>query len=216
MKSEIVLIGAGGHAKTIVDTIERQGNYKIVGFVDKENIGNNIYRSYNVIGQDEDLEEIYNNGVKYAFISIGYMGDNDLRNQLYNKLKNIGYVLPVIIDDTAILAEDVRISEGSYVGRNAVINAEAYIGKMCIINTNAVIEHECIVGEFSHVAVGAVMCGRVKVGNNCMIGANATILQTREIGANTIIGAGTIVTKNIEDNIIYRNELLESYSFVKK
>lgn len=194
---KIILIGAGGHAKTIVDTIERQNLFEIAGFIDLERKGEKVYRTYEIVGSDEELEAFYIAGIHYAFVSIGYMGESTVRRKLYEKLKKTGFDLPVIIDKTAIVAEDVRLGEGTYIGRNAVLNAEAYIGKMCIINTAAVVEHESVVEDFSHIAVGAVLCGKTRVEQNVLIGANATLIQDIKIGKDSIIGAGSVVLQDI-------------------
>lgn len=198
---DIVLIGIGGHAKGIVDTIEEQNIFHIVGFIDK-NSDNKSYKGYEVIGDDDDLETIFlGNGVKNAFISIGYMGNSDVRAKLYEKLKKVGYHIPVIIDQSAAVAENTHIEEGTFIGKNAVVNADAQIGKMCIINDGAIIEHDCSVGDFSHVAVGAVVCGMSRIGEQSFVGANATVIQCVNVGNCVTIGAGSVVLSDIKDNI---------------
>lgn len=197
---DIVLIGIGGHAKGIVDTIERQKKYHVVGFIDK-NGKNKYYKKYKVIGDDSDLETIFRqHGVKNAFISIGYMGESDVRVEIYEKLKRIGYHLPVIIDQTAAVAENVHMEEGTFIGKNVVVNADAKIGRMCIINDGAIVEHDCSVGDFSHVAVGAVVCGMSRIGERSFVGANAAVIQCVEVGNHVTIGAGTVVLSDIKDN----------------
>lgn len=196
---KIILIGAGGHAKTVADTIERLGIYEIAGFVDVKPVGTHIYRTYSVIASDNDLHSLWARGIKNAFVCIGYVGNSEIRNNLYRKLKAIGYNLPVIIDTTAVVASDACIGDGTYVGRCAVINADAAVGKMCIINTGAVVEHECIVADYAHISVGTVLCGQVTVGEMTFIGANATIIQGLKIGSKCIVGAGSVVLKDINN-----------------
>lgn len=189
MMEDIIIVGYGGHAKSIADCIERQKIYRIAGYTDlKKNES-----SYHYLGSDEMLEEIYNNGIKKAVVGIGYMGNGNLREKLYDRLKKIGYILPVIIDPTAIISDTVKLSEGVFVGKGAIINVDAVVEKMAIINTRALIEHECYVGEYTHIAVGAVLCGQVKVGESCFVGANSTIIQQRKVDAYSIIPAGVTV-----------------------
>lgn len=195
----IILLGCGGHAKSIVDAIEAKGKFKIAGFIDRD-INSFSYRGYSVIGQDKDLQDIFNKGITHAFVCIGYMGNGNLRESLFSTLRTIGYKIPSIIDPSAILASDVQIGIGTYIGKNVVINSDAQIGNMCIINTATVIEHDCKIDNFTHVAVGCILCGNVTVGTACLIGANSTIIQEREIKDNCIIGAGSVITKNIESN----------------
>ena len=176
---EIVLVGFGGHAKSVIDSIEGMKAYKIAGYVDCADMPD--YKGYTRIGNDAELEKLYAGGIHDAVLTIGFMGRSRRRNQLYEYMKKIGYRFPVIVDQSAIIASDAVIQEGTYIGKRAVINADARIGRMCIINTGAIIEHECVVGDFSHVAVGANLCGQCVVGENTFIGAGATVIQQRQI-----------------------------------
>ena len=194
---KIILVGAGGHAKSVVDTLDKLGQFEIVGFVDQGEKGKIVYREYKIIGNDEDLAALYQSGIKYAFICVGFMGKSFVRNRLYGELKRIGYKLPVIVDKTAIIAPDVQIGEGTYIGKSAVLNSAAHIGRMCIVNTSAIVEHETIVGDFSHIAVGAVLCGRAEIAENVLVGANSTVIQNIQVGMESIVGAGSVVIKDI-------------------
>lgn len=186
---DIVIIGYGGHAKSVVDCIERSHKYRIVGYTELRE----QQSDYNYLGTDEALYEIYNSGVRNAVVGIGYLGKDNIRAMLYRKLKDIGFKLPVIIDPRAIVSQNVSIGEGTIVGKNAIINSESVIGKMAIINTGAIIEHECEIGDYVHIAVGAVICGQVKVGQESFVGANATVIQCQEIGPKRIIPAGMVI-----------------------
>ena len=187
----ILLVGYGGHAKSIADCIERQGIYKIAGYTDI------IQREsdYEYLGTDERLQEYYERGIKKAVIGIGYLGIGEIREKLYKKLKCIGYELPVICDPSSIISSTAYIGEGTFIGKNAIINAEAYVGNACIINTKALVEHECKVKEFSHIAVAAVLCGQVQVGRAVLVGTNATVIQCMDIPDRSIIPAGVVVRK---------------------
>lgn len=199
---DIILLGLGGHAHSVVDSIEQAGKYNIVGFLDTEEMQGKHFRDYMVLGTDGALKKYYDSGIKNAFVTIGFMGHGNIRNILYKQLKNIGYTVPNIIDNTAVISENAELEDGIFIGKKAVINANAKIEKMCIINTGAVVEHDCEIGMFSHIAVGSVLCGGVSVGEQTLIGANATVIQRRKIGNCCIIGAGAIVNKDIQDNVI--------------
>lgn len=203
---DIILLGSGGHAKSIVDAIEQNGEFKIAGFIDNISKSGFEYRGYKIIGTDKDLEKIYALGIHYAFVCVGYLGKGIIRDNLYRQLKGIGYVLPVIIDGSSTLATDVEIGEGTFVGKNAVINANAVVGKMAIINSAAVIEHDCYIGEFTHIAVAAVICGMTRIGTHTLIGANVTAIQNINIGDNCQIGAGSIIREDIDNNMIVVGE----------
>lgn len=186
---DIILVGFGGHAKSVADCIERQGKYRIAGYTDVEEC-TSVYR---YLGTDDELESIYDSGIKKAVITIGYMGKGNLRERLYEKIKAIGFELPVIIDPSAIVSNSVTIGEGAFVGKSAIINAETCVGKMTIINTKALIEHECKVEDFAHVAVAAVLCGNVIVKKAAFVGANSTVIQGRSIEERQLVPAGVTV-----------------------
>lgn len=204
MRDKIIIVGSGGHAKVIADSIMDNGEYDIYGFID---FHEEKYMGIDVIGKDEDLKKIYDKGIKKAVIGIGYMGKGDIRNKIYSMLKEIGYELPCIIDNSAILSKSTYIGEGVYVGKRAVVNSKACIGKMSIINTGAIVEHDCHIGEYSHIAIGALLCGEVRVGKNTFIGAGAVVRQSTCIGDYVTVGAGTTLIKNVCDNLTIVNKL---------
>lgn len=197
---DIILLGLGGHAHSVADSIEQAGKYNIIGFLDTEEMQGKHFRDYTVLGTDDALKKFYDRGVRNAFVTIGFMGRGNIRNQLYERLKYIGYTMPNIIDGTAVVSKWAELEDGIFVGKNAVINADARIGKMCIINTGAVVEHDCEIGRFSHIAVGSVLCGGVSVGEKTLIGANATVIQEKKIGNRCIIGAGMVIRKDVEED----------------
>lgn len=197
---DIVLLGCGGHAKSVVDTIESKNQYNIKGFIAPMRIGEVIYKNYKIIGTDDDLAEIFYEGIKYAFVCVGFIGNSNLRQVLYKTLKKIGYSIPNIIDKSAVIASDVVIEEGVFIGKNAVVNSNTFIKKMSIINTGAIIEHDNFVNEFSHISVGSILCGNVKIGENTFVGAGATVIQEIEIGDNCIIGAGSVICNSVPSN----------------
>ena len=186
---DIILVGYGGHAKSVVDCIERGKEYRIIGYTDNKEQDS----AYKYLGTDVVLKEYFDKGVKNAVVCIGYMGKGSLRQKLYEELKSIGYELPVICDPSSIVSESAQIGEGTFIGKGAIINAEAKIGRMVIVNTMSLIEHECIVEDFTHIAVSAVLCGQVQVGKAAFVGANATVIQGRKIKDCQFIQAGEII-----------------------
>lgn len=191
----LILVGFGGHAKSVLDCIEKSRQYRIIGFTDVT--PNRSCHAYPYLGNDDILKEYYDQGVASAFIALGYMGQSVIRDVLYQKLKRIGFRLPVIADPSAVLAEDATVGEGSFIGKNAVVNTSAVVGKMCIINTGAIVEHENQIGDFTHVSVNSTLCGGVEISDHCFIGAGAIIIQNRKIGKNSVIGAGSVVLRDV-------------------
>ena len=189
---DILIIGGGGHCKSVIDVIESTGEYKIYGIIDiSEKVGQKVL-GYEIIGTEEDLEK-YRNDVELAFIAIGFINSVELRIKIYNKLKQLNFKLPVIISPLAYVSKHSFIEEGTVVMHYAVINAGAKIGKNCIINTKALIEHDAIIGDFCHISTGAIINGGVIVGKYSFVGSNATTKQYIKIMENSFIKAGTVV-----------------------
>lgn len=180
MKENIILIGGGGHCRSVIDVIESTDKFLILGIVDvRENIGKKVFE-YEIIGCDDDLEDIFKI-CKNAHITIGHIESNQKRVEMYYKLKEIGFNLPVIVSPLAYVSKYAFIDEGTIVMHHALINANAKIGKNCIINTKALIEHDAIIEDFCHISTGAVVNGGVVVRQNTFFGSNATSKQYVEV-----------------------------------
>ncbi|AVQ37351.1 serine acetyltransferase [Clostridium botulinum] len=198
---KIVLVGAGGHCKVIIDIIRSNNVYEIIGIIDKYTTEKSLL-DISIIGDDNKLKEVYKDGVKNAFLCIGALGDLNLRNKIYNNLKEIGFKLPVLMHNTAIVSKYAAIEEGTCIMPGAIINSGAKIGKNCIINTGAIIEHDCVIEYNCHISPRAVLGGSVSIEKNTHIGIGATVIQGVNIGCNVTIGAGSVVISSIPDNVV--------------
>lgn len=186
----IIIIGAGGHSKVIIDIIRELGNYNIVGIYDDNKTG--YFSGIKIIGK---IAEIDNKKNEYFIIGIG---NDKIRKNIaeeYNQLK-----WATLIHPKTIIAKTATIKEGSVVCAGAIIQTEVEVGKHCIINTNCSIDHESTIGDYCSICPSSTICGQVKVGESSFIGANSTIIQTIEIGKECIIGAGSVVIRNIPNN----------------
>lgn len=206
---KLILIGGGGHCKSVIDTIQLLDCYEIVGIIDvKEKIGQYI-NGIKIIDSDDNLDAYKSSGCS-AFITIGSIGNVETRIRILEQLKKMKFKLPHIIDKTAIIANDVSIGRGTFIGKRAIVNSDSEIGENCIINSGSIIEHECKIGDFVHIAPGTTICGGVKVKANSHIGAGSVIIQYKNIGGNCIIGAGSVVVSDVDDNrIAYGNPAKE-------
>ncbi|OLN33518.1 acetyltransferase [Desulfosporosinus metallidurans] len=200
--NKIVLVGAGGHALSVIDSIQSNGKYEIVGITDAGAVVGEKVLGYEVIGNDAILTSVFDNGVEYAFVTVGSIGNTSLREKLFYMLKSKGFCLPAIIDNSSKIGSNVWLGEGIYVGKNTVVNAKSTIGDMAIINTGAIIEHGCCIDNFTHIGPGAVICGDVKIGAGTHVGANATVIQGVTIGDNSLIGAGSNVVHDVTSKVI--------------
>lgn len=199
---KLLLVGGGGHCRSVISALKSGGiEYEKIGIVDhKEKVGQEV-SGISVVGEDNDLEQLYLQGYTDAFVTLGSIGNPQKRKQLFRKIKEIGFHVPNIIDISAVVSEDTRLGEGIFVGKGGVINSCAIVEDGCIINTSATIEHDCEIGAFVHMATGSVLCGEVRIGADTHIGANATVIQGICIGKNVIIGAGSVIIRNVEDGV---------------
>ena len=196
---KILLIGAGGHARSCIDVIECDNKFLIAGLVDKKEGNSASSYGYSIIGNDDDLNILIND-YKYAHITIGQIKSPNTRKNLFAQLKSIGFKLPVIISPNAYVSEHANVSEGTIVMHDAVINSGANIGANCIINTKSLVEHDVTIGNDCHISTGSILNGNVSVGNGTFIGSGAIILNEIKIGSNCIIGAGATIKRSISDN----------------
>jgi len=186
----MLIYGASGHCKVIIDCLESQGK-SIVGIFDDDLIKSKLL-NYEVIGkydaqkfEDEEL-----------IISIG---DNKTRKSVSKLIK---HKFGVAIHKSAIVSKNVFVDEGTVIIHNAVVQSSAVVGKHVIINTSASVDHDCILENFVHISPNATLCGNVKVGEGTQIGAGAVVIPSISIGKWSIIGAGAVVTKDVPDNVI--------------
>lgn len=205
----IVLLGGGGHCKSVLDTVIQNDKYDEIYITDPHiPIETMILGKATVVGNDKVLLSLYEKGTRNAFITVGVIKPSLIRKNLYVYASKLGFRFPNLIDPSAIVSPFARLEvdtesgnngAGIFVGKLAAINAEAVIGECCIINTAAVIEHECVIGAFTHISVGAILCGQVSVGYNSFIGAGSTVRQGVKIGNNVLVGANSLVLRDVKD-----------------
>lgn len=198
---EIVLVGGGGHCKSVIEVIESKAEFKIAGIIDATLPKGSTVSGYTVLGKDEDLDHI---SQKYSefHLAVGSIKTADTRERLFLRLKEYKGSLPVISASTSYVSKRSLIGEGCIIMHNAFINAAVRLGVNCIVNTGAVVEHDVIVGNHSHISTTAVLNGNVKVGDHCFIGSNCVVREGVVIGNNVVIGAGSVVLKDVEDNSV--------------
>ena len=202
-REKIVLIGGGGHAKVVIDAILSAGVYDIIGLTDPELPKNSSVLGIPVIGGDEILSELKDKGVKYAFITIGSIGDCALRKELYKKIKSVGFEMPQIVHPSAIIAKDVVIGEGTFVAPSVTVNSGTVIGKNAILNTSSSIDHDCRIGDFVHVAPKVTLSGGVEVGDETHIGVGATVIQYKKIGKHCFVKAKVLVNEDMAEGDVF-------------
>ena len=196
---KVVGLGAGGHAKILVEILSFVDSIQIKGLLDpNEALWNTEVLGIPVLGNDDLLFDLKKKGITHAFIGLGTIGDTSPRRKLFEKAQILDFDLVNAIHPTAIISNSATMDPGITVMASAVINAEAKLGKNVIVNTSSVIEHDCVIGDHSHIATGARLASTVTVGEGAHIGAGATVRQSITIGEGAIVGAGAVVVDDVK------------------
>lgn len=197
-KRGIILIGGGGHCKSVIDVIELEGKYNILGILDNNlPIGHSIV-GYTIIGKDEDILKFSKRENTYFIITVGQIKSVDARVLIYETLKRYHCKLATVISPRAYVSSNATIKRGTVIHHDALVNSGVEIGKNCIINSKALIEHGVKIGNFCHISTGAIVNGESKIADKCFLGSNSTISNSIFIGNNIIISAGKFIKYNID------------------
>jgi sugar O-acyltransferase (sialic acid O-acetyltransferase NeuD family) len=195
----LVLVGAGGHARSCIDVIENEGNFRIVGLVGlKEEVGSKLC-GYDVIGTDTDISALAKE-YSHALLAVGQSKNPQQRIDLFTMIIQSGFLAPVVISPQAYVSQHAQISFGSIVLHGAVISSGVTIGKNCIVNSQSLIEHDSQIHDHCHISTGALVNGGVTVKEATFIGSGSIIRNGVSIGERCFVGMGSQVTKNLQAN----------------
>ena len=195
MSKSVVIIGASGHGKVIADIIVNSGD-KVLGFLDDaDDVQGKKIIGFPVLGKIADFDNYRDCEFVIA------IGNPYIRERIANELPVKWYTA---IHPTAVISSlDVEIGEGTVIMANAVVNPSARIGKHCIINTGAIVEHDNILEDYVHLSPNVTLAGIVKVGKSTHIGAGSCTKQVLNIASDCIIGAGSVIVKDITESGTY-------------
>jgi sugar O-acyltransferase (sialic acid O-acetyltransferase NeuD family) len=196
----VVLLGAGGHAKVLLDTLTHAG-VQVEGVVDPLLAKNDAYwRSLPVIGNDDDLLKM--NPSEIVLVNgVGNLPGKSLRQKLFRTYKAAGFNFLSVVHSSSLIGTGVNLGEGVQLMAGTIVQADCSIGDNSIVNTGASIDHDCCIGDHVHVAPGATLSGNVSIGKSSHIGTGATIIQDINIGRDSVVGAGSVVLKNVPDGV---------------
>jgi sugar O-acyltransferase (sialic acid O-acetyltransferase NeuD family) len=201
-KKEIVIIGSGGHASSVIDILQQLNEWNIYGVVSVDIKKSESFQGIIVLGDDTVFEGLLHK--QYAFvIAVGQILSSLTRVIIFNQLLELKATLPVIISPDAYIAANATIGIGTMIFHRVVINANVQIGNNCIVNNMSLIEHDTIIGSHSHISTGAIVNGNVRIGEHCFIGSGAVIANNIRICNSVIIGAGAVVVSDINSPGIY-------------
>ena len=195
MKEKLLIIGAGGHARSCADVIEADGKFEIVGFIE-DNTKQTNFLGYPILGCIDDLPNLFKK-YRFAFCGIGQIENANFRVSLYECLKSIGFALPTIISPLAYIAKSAQIdNEATIIMHHALVNANTKVGKACIINSKALIEHDAIIEDFCHISTAACINGGCKVGQRSFVASNTALKHAQIVPSDSLVYHNTTLIKS--------------------
>jgi len=194
---DVVIVGAGGHGKVVLDILRADGRYRPVGYVDADpSLTDSYVGGLPVLGAVNALPRLRQQRIKRAIVAIG---DNRTRLHYAGVLLEQGFELVNAVHPTAFVSPNAKLGLNVVVAPHASVVTECTVADSAIINTSAVVDHECEIGEGAHICPGAVLAGRVRVGRAAFIGIGANVIQCRSIGRFAVVGAGAAVIEDVPD-----------------
>jgi UDP-perosamine 4-acetyltransferase len=196
----ILGMGAGTHAKSVVDAIRAAGEFEPVALIDDDvtRAGNELL-GVPVVADGTALQRFRSEGVLHAFVGVGGTKESGPRRQVFARLMEADFDLPSIVHRTATVSPWARVGVGAQILAAAVLNADAEIGNGVILNTGAIVEHDCQIGAHAHIAPGARLAGLVTVGSGAHVGIGAVVIEGVHIGTDALVAAGAVVVRDVED-----------------
>jgi len=189
LNTPLILVGCGGHARSLIDVIESLQEWSIIGLIGRQSEVGHTILGYQCIGTDRDLVELKSH-CQHACIGVGQIGRCTSRGDLIQRLTALEFSFPSLISRYAYVSQHASLGMGVTVGHGAVINAGAKIGNHSIVNSCALVEHDAMIGERCHISTGALINGGVKIGDDSFVGSGVMIRDHLQLPSHTVISAG--------------------------
>jgi sugar O-acyltransferase (sialic acid O-acetyltransferase NeuD family) len=198
----IILIGGGPHAEVVADIVEQEGLYQIAGITDTQRSVGDPFLDYSVIGIQEQLASLM--GEYDVSGGVVCIGDNYLREKVAMALRAqvSDFEFATAIHPTAAISPHAEIGEGSVIMPGCVVNTGARVGRHCIINTLSSLEHRSTMGDYSSLSAGVITGGFSTLGHHSALALGVTVLDRVRVGSNVVVGSGSLVMKDTEDNVL--------------
>lgn len=201
----ILVYGGGGHGKAVIELIEAQGKYRVIGVIDDGLDTGSFVLGVPVLGAgDEALQALAEAGCQLAINAVGGIGAIDSRIQVFERLKKAGYQSPALIHPSAVVEPSAMLEPGVQIFPQAYVGSSTQIKRGVIVNTGAIVSHDCVLDEYVNIAPGAVLAGGVRVGEGSLIGMGVTINLNVSIGARSRVGNSAVVKSDVEEKGIVR------------
>lgn len=194
MATDLLIYGASGHAKVVLDAALSCQGFQVLGLLDDNpTLHGRELLGVPILGGFTELERRKDSGA-LLFLAVGA---NDARRNLALRVAPLGYSFATIVHPSAQVGRGVVIGPGTVIMAGVAINADTHVGAHAIVNTGATIDHDCTIGDFAHVSPGAHLPGEVKVGPLALVGVGASVIPRVTIGEGAIVGAGAVVVKDV-------------------
>ncbi|MDB9304553.1 acetyltransferase [Nodularia spumigena CS-591/12] len=198
----IFILGASGHGKSILDIVKAEKKYEIIGFIDSQKDVGSDYCGFPILGRESDLNFLIQHyQVNDLIIAIG---SNYHRFAAAERIQKSypTIQLATSIHPSAVIASDVEIGSGTVIMPHATIITGAKIGQGCILNTASSLDHDSVMEDWSSIAPGVTTGGNVKIKMRSSVGLGSNLIHKVEIGQDTVIGAGSLILKNIPERVV--------------
>jgi sugar O-acyltransferase (sialic acid O-acetyltransferase NeuD family) len=200
---KILVVGSSGHARVILDIVEKQGLYTVLGLIDSFRTVGEVVLGYSIIGGESDLPRIR---AEYAVEGIIVaIGDNGIRGEVSARISRMCPELSFVcaIHPSAIIGKEVKIGSGTVIMAGAVVNPCSDVGRFCIINTLAALDHDSVMADFSSLAPGVVTGGGCRIGTYSAIGIGASLSHGVNVGAHAVVGGKSMVLSDVDPFSVY-------------
>lgn len=202
--SLLVIYGAGGHGKTLLELVRAQGLFNVVGFIDDKLPQGAMVLGAPVLGGESALGGLYQSGIRLAINAVGGIGNLEARLKIFELLAGEGFACPTVVHPRAFIEPSAKLAAGVQVFALAYVGSESRVGYGTIINTGAIVSHDCLIGNYVNLSPGAILAGAVQVGDQSLVGMGATINLEVKIGANCRIGNGATIKADVPSGTVVR------------
>ncbi len=193
----VVIYGAGGHGKALIDLVRSMGTYQIVGILDDSAEDDTAIMGVPVLGGGQVLKDLHKKGVRLAINAVGGIGNVSVRVKVFQRIMEAGFSCPAVLHPTAFIEASVELSAGVQVFPHAYVGSEVAVGYGSIVNTGAIISHDCSLGNYVNISPGAILAGEVDVGDGALVGMGVTVNLGAKIGAGARVGNGATVKSDV-------------------
>jgi len=194
---DLLILGDGGHAKTIIDLVRQTGNYRLAGIVAEPPPAVSEILGVPVLGGEEVLQSLYDKGIRLMINGVGAINRNRTRYEIFVRMAKLGFAFPRAVHPKAVVEPSAEIAAGVQIFGMAFVGSAARVGFGAIINTGAIVSHDCRIGAFAHITPGAILAGNVEVGTGALIGMGVTTAVGVKIGEWARIGNGARINGDV-------------------